>query len=106
MKRPEAPTRTKREVGLNADEASTKKYPYIVEFLSATKWDDGGARTPGTLTLFIEDGIWKACLNDRDGEASLYVTGATMGDCLSSIEKRASNPQGADWRAWKGKRKK
>lgn len=106
MKRPEAPVGSKRQAGLNVEDPQVKKYPFIVDFLSATVWEDGGERTPGTLTFFIEDGVWKACLNDRDGEASLYVTGATMMDCLASLEKRAGGGPGGDWRPWKGKRKK
>lgn len=42
-------------------------FPAVREFLFLRKWDDGTARKPGTILLFVDDSGLKACLNDKDG---------------------------------------
>lgn len=105
MKRPDAAKPAQGAKGLVKDEHAMKSYPLLIQFLNDDTWDDGGTRTPGSMTLFIEDGIWKACLNDRDAQASLYVTGDNVNACLKSIEGRLSGASQADWRVWKKKGK-
>lgn len=105
MKRPDAAKPEAGAKGLLKDEHSMKHYPTLVQFLSDDTWDDGGSRTPGSLTFFIEDGIWKACLNDRDAQASLYVTGDNATACMKSLEARLTGATTADWRTWKKKGK-
>lgn len=80
-------------------------WPRLWEHLADDKWDDGSAREPSSLSVFVADGQMKACLNDRDSECSLYVSGATLVDCLTALEKRLNGDKEADWRAW-GKKKK
>lgn len=106
MKRPDAAKPALGTKGLARDKHAMDHYPCLVEFLSDDQWDDGTSRTPGSLTLFIEDGIWKACLNDRDASASMYVTGDNAVACMKSLETRLNGGTAADWRAWKKKGKK
>jgi len=106
MKRPDAGKSEQGVRGLLKDEQSNKNFPTLIQFLNDDTWDDGGTRTPGSLTLFIEDGCWKACLNDRDSQASLYVTGDNVGACMKSLEARLAGTANAEWRSWKKKGKK
>lgn len=74
--------------------------PAIVEMLVADKWpEDGSPRKPSTLTVSIVDGAWKLALNDRDAEASTFVTAATFEDALKALETRIQADE-CDWRAW------
>jgi hypothetical protein len=61
-------------------------YPVLMEFLTATAWEDGAARQTGTVLLFAEDGVFKACVKDRDGQRVSWLSGGTMDDLLSAID--------------------
>lgn len=60
--------------------------PAIFEFLTSDKWDDGKTRQRGTVTVFFEDGRWKAWVNDKDGGRSACVSGKTLDDCITKAE--------------------
>lgn len=49
-------------------------YPLVWEFLFLEKWEDGSSRVPGSITLFAEDGLFKACLNDKDGQLVAFTS--------------------------------
>jgi len=106
MKRPDAAKQTPDAIGLTDDAKFVAAFPRVHEFLTCDKWDDGKSRVTGSLSLFIEQGVWKACLNDRDTEASLYVTGETTLACMKALEGRLDGTKEADWRAWKKKGKR
>jgi hypothetical protein len=56
------------------------------------------------LTLYLEDGVFKAALNDKEADASVFRTGDALQKVLEALEKALANDT-ADWRAW-GKKKK
>lgn len=86
--------------GLNPDSPSCKRFPGLSEFLGATIYPDGTDRIPGTIALFVAEGKWKAALNDRDQEMSLYVSGDSPQSVLEALEKQLTKEE-ADWRSWK-----
>ena len=64
----------------SAQDASwAKHYPVLVEWMTATAWEDGAKRQPGSLLLIAEDGVWKAWVNDRDGQRSISSLRWTVG---------------------------
>jgi len=77
--------------------------PLLVEYLTSSRYEDKTPRTTSTLTLFVDAGVLKMALNDRDANASLYVTGEALSDCLEALEKQL-NEQKPDWRQWKRKK--
>lgn len=88
------------------DHASLKAMPLLMEMLTTDRWDDGTPRLPSAISLFIEDGRWKAAINDKDLRASLYVTADTLVGALKALESALASPS-PDWRGWnKGKGKK
>lgn len=87
------------------DEGFVKKYPLIYEHLTEVKWDDGTAREPSTMSIFVEEGRFKAALNDKATRRSLYVSGERFQDALGALEK-ALGSQTPDWRVWKGGKQK
>jgi len=55
------------------DQAFAGTYPALFEFMTCTQFD-GKPRQTSTVTLVAEDGLFKAMLNDRENNQSLWVT--------------------------------
>ena len=91
---------------LPADLCIMLKCPSLVEHLSAEQWDDGTPRERSTLTVFIEEGQFKLCLNDRNQGSSLFVASQSLREAVKALEKRLDGSQAADWRPWKRKGRK
>lgn len=87
------------------DREFAERFPVLLMYLSDTKWDDGSAREPSTITLFIESGTFKAALNDRDGKRSMYVSAGSLRAVLDALEANVSEDRG-DWRSWNARTKK
>jgi len=85
------------------DDGFAKKYPALAEFLSLEEWEPGVARERGTITVFFEQGTFKAGLNDKDGECTAYVTKPTFNGILDALEKGLVKGD-LDWRNWSGKK--
>lgn len=106
LKRPEAVSSGSRggsNLGLG-DAAGL--FPVLVEYLSCEQWDDGTARQSSTLLLFIEEGCFKLCLNDRAASRKAWVSGRTAEEAFSTLES-ALAAGGVEWRQDKpsGRRK-
>lgn len=90
---------------LPADDWLIEHCPTVVEYLTSGKYPDGSIRDTSTLTFFVDEGMLKAALNDRDSQHTLYATAPTLQEALLSLEKRV-NDANADWRPWKRKSKR
>lgn len=77
--------------------------PAVVEYLTADKFPDGAARERSVLSIFIEDGRVKACLNDRDGGRTLWRSGDGIEDCVALLDLAITDGT-ADWRRAAGGR--
>lgn len=71
--------------------------PALHEFLTLCQLPDGSARTPSTLLVFSEGGLWKACLNERDSGLNLWATAESLQGLWSELEARLTAPV-VDWR--------
>lgn len=60
-------------------------YPHLAEFLVKSR---GSGQTPstGTVTLFLEQGRFKLCLNDRPRSRSTFVSGRTLYEALGAAD--------------------
>lgn len=81
------------------DSSFLEAYPALWEYLTVGKWEDGTPRQRSTITFFYEDGLWKACLNDRDGSRSLFVSCPIWNDVLRALERASTDPA-APWRGY------
>jgi hypothetical protein len=79
------------------DPAFAKVCPALHEHMTVTAFDDGQVRSTCSLVLFCEEGVFKACLTDRDTEFSLWGTGETFHGALASLESRLVSPD-PGWR--------
>lgn len=74
-----------------------KKHPALWEYLTVDSYDDGTAREVATLLLFTEDGLFKACLNDRATSRTCWMSATTVGGLLGLLEE-ALQGDNAEWR--------
>lgn len=79
------------------DEAFSKKYPTLLEFLTRVGWDDGQPREKGSFFVFCEDGMFKACLNDKDAGMVAFITCMSFNALLDRVEKGLA-ANSLDWR--------
>jgi len=75
-----------------------KALPNLLDHITATTYEDGSARAPGSVTIFIgTDGHLRLCVNDKDTGEAAFVTAMNLSDLL----KRADEGIGSgalDWR--------
>jgi len=101
----------KRPVGVAADggDAPPRISPVkgdlalegLWEFLVSPVYDDESPRETGTILIFCEDGLIKACLIDRDNERTAFVS---SGAGLKGILERADKGIREDKLDWRRKR--
>jgi hypothetical protein len=73
--------------------------------LTVSHWEDGANRLPGSLILFVEDGVVKVCVNDRDSGSVAFATVPSLADVLYEVASLLASPT-LEWRASKGKSRK
>lgn len=70
-------------------------------FLGLAAWpSDAAPRTPGTVMLFVDSGILKVMLNDKDACRVAFLTIDPADELLSTIDS-AIGASSTDWRAAK-----
>lgn len=80
------------------DSDMAKSYPCLFEMLTTDKWDTGEPRKTTTILLFMEEGLFKACVHDRALGLSGFMTGDSLAGLLMSVEVAIrSNTMG--WKA-------
>lgn len=80
-----------------------KAHPDLYDFLALAAFEDGTARERGTLLLFVQDGRWKACLNDKADSCTCFVSGGTVKEVLAAANAALGAGKG-DWRAYRAER--
>jgi len=73
-------------------------WPNLMAFLFDETYEDGTRRTTGTLLFFVQDGVFKACLNDRDCNRSAFLACSGPHEGCDAIEEGLVNDS-LDWRA-------
>lgn len=75
-----------------------EKYEAMHEFLALEKWEDGSDRETGTMSVFLDQGQWKARLCDRDGGLVAFVSSEGFTGLLDALEEGLRDGS-LDWRA-------
>ena len=95
-RRPKALTMKRREalgltgvppVGAAPASVMLAKVPSLREWLTATTYDDGTARTPGALRLSTRNALWCATVTDPDAGARLLVSSDSLDKLLLLVEQ-------------------
>lgn len=71
--------------------------PTVVEYLALERYASGKPRERSTMSVFIEHGQVRLCLNDRDVGESMWVSGDSLEAALASLEKRLAGGS-TEWR--------
>lgn len=59
----------------------------VLDFLSTKSWPDGSVRVTGTITLSMENSLWKACVKCRDSGGVAFVSAETPDGLLKALDK-------------------
>jgi hypothetical protein len=82
---------------LFCDEDFAAEYPTLFAFLAMATDDDGKPRTTSTVMVFIESGVCKACLKERDHDRTLWASAPSILGVFAALETRL-NDSPVDWR--------
>lgn len=80
-----------------SDAALRHRAPVLHDFLTVTSLGDGEVRQTSTLLVFVEGDLWKACLNDRSSELTLWASADSLEAVLDALEERLCSPS-PEWR--------
>lgn len=80
-----------------SDASLAETCPALHEFLTLCVLPGGATRSPATLLVFSEGGLWKAVLNERDAGLNLWATAESLQGLWSELEARLTAPV-VDWR--------
>jgi len=72
---------------LSGETAVLKKFPRLVEFLTAVYYDDGTARQTGQVWLRVEMTAFVMTLIDKDACCKMVVRAAALDDLMATAEK-------------------
>jgi len=105
--RPSSPNADKEAAGpiVPIDATFSLRYPALWEFLVEMEWSEGVPRETGTLLVFAEDGVVKACLSDRDGDRRAFYGSDSFQGLLEGLNKGLLADT-LDWRKNKFPQKK
>lgn len=84
--------------GARVVDADTEaRFPALFEFFTLLKWDEKTKRKPGTASLFVDEGRWKAFVNDKDAGRFACVTAGTLLELLELIDRLLREDE-LEWR--------
>lgn len=88
MKKPVAAGGSPAPATRLAVSAFAVSYPTLHEWMSTQTWEDGTARATTTLFLFVDQGVLKAMLKDRDAGQVAFASAEALDDLLGHLEER------------------
>lgn len=79
-------------------DAFAKRWPSVWEFVTSEWWIPGQeSRVPGSLLLFLQDGLVKVRLKDNERQEVLFLTGQGIEEVLRLAEEALATGKG-EWR--------
>jgi hypothetical protein len=64
------------------------EYAGLWEHLTCHMYEGGGPRVTSTLLVFVEDGLFKLCLNDRDNGQVAFLSAETFSEALKDVDQK------------------
>jgi len=86
------------------DEDFYAEWPGLWEFLTEPSYDDGGKRALGTVSVFKDGEVLKACLSDRDRAEMAFVSAVSFKGLLDAMEQALSSSH-TEWKEQKQRKK-
>lgn len=87
-----------------ADPKVSGRFPALWDFVTVTACDNGDPRKTTTLLLFVEGGVWKCCIHDRERDRSAFVAASTLEGLMGKVDK-GLDTDSLDWRSREGPRR-
>jgi len=72
-------------------------HPAVWEYMTCEAYEDGAPRQPSMLCVFLEDGVVKACLQDRQEGRSLWISAPSLLQAFDALEAKLQAGTD-DWR--------
>lgn len=91
-----------------SDPAFAKSCPALFEFLTALEWESDVPRVAGTMLVFMDGSLWKACLTDKDQALYAFISADTFESLLKTVNASLISGK-VDWRkqkVWEPDRKR
>lgn len=86
LPKPKAQTPTDNLVTRSKDTYFETTFPNLYARMTDTTWEDGSFRRTDTLTIFLQDGMLKGVLKDRNQDKSAFLSSNTLKDLLEALE--------------------
>jgi len=80
----------------------SRSHPALWEYLTLEEYPDGTPRDRSMLCAFVENGSFKACLQDRDAQMSLWASGPSLEAVLEALEAKCASGDESEWRSMGG----
>jgi len=74
-----------------------ERLPLLIEWLGSARYEDGSIRVLPSMTIFVEPGCLKACLNDRDQSLVAFLSAGSLTGLLDALEAGLAEDS-LDWR--------
>lgn len=106
LKKREAVERKRSDLAAERAGEWAKAHPALWEYLVSEEYPDGAPRERSMLCVFVENGLFKAALQDRDQQQSLWAAGEALESVLEALEAKCVSGDPSEWRAMGGVTKK
>jgi hypothetical protein len=63
--------------------------------------EDGTARIPATVTIYLGRGTWTVCLNERQLKLVTFADSNTLVGAFEAMEAKLAGPE-PGWKEWRG----
>lgn len=97
MERPNKASATPMSPGRPSDPQAEQRWPQLWEYLTTTVYGDGSPREPSSLLVFLQDGMVKGMLRDKDGDRCLWIAHKGLLGLLDTLDTQLGEPE-PDWR--------
>jgi len=97
IKKPDVKMNGMKQEPLLEDSDFSSMLPALAEHLILTNYEDGTHRQTSTLLIFVDAGVLKMCLSDREIGRSCFVTGRTFEEAFKALDDGLANDT-VDWR--------
>lgn len=81
-----------------------RDFAAIVAHLSDREYKGGGVRVPGSILIFVEDGMVKLALGEPDANGVAFISGRTPQEAFRNANEALATGK-ADWRLSREARK-
>lgn len=79
-----------------------KEHPALWEYLTTEEYPDGSPRERSMLCFFVENGVFKGALQDRDQQQSLWASSDALESLVEALEAKCAAGDASEWRAMGG----